>query len=133
MELKVLVCGGRDYKDRDKIWRVLDSLKNQCDLKDEPLHIIEGQCPTGADLYAGQWAAQNLPSAQHHRFPANWMAYQRGAGPIRNRQMLEQGKPDLVVAFGGVNGTGTNHMVRISKEAPVPPMVVEFDRHDTTF
>jgi hypothetical protein len=32
-------------------------------------------------------------------FPADWERHGRAAGPIRNRQMLEEGKPDLVVAF----------------------------------
>lgn len=40
------------------------------------------------------------------------------AGPIRNRRMLEQGKPDLVVAFPG--GAGTANMVRLTEAAALP-------------
>jgi hypothetical protein len=39
------------------------------------------------------------------------------AGPIRKQQMLDEGKPDLVVAFPG--GRGTAHMVRIARAAGI--------------
>ncbi len=34
-------------------------------------------------------------------FPADREKHGRAAGPIRNKQMLEEGKPDLVAAFPG--------------------------------
>lgn len=37
--------------------------------------------------------------------------------------MLQEGKPDLVVAFPG--GRGTAHMTRIAQEAGVPVVVVQ--------
>ena len=40
------------------------------------------------------------------------------AGPLRNQRMLDEGKPDLVVAFPG--GGGTKDMVRRSVKAGVP-------------
>jgi hypothetical protein len=40
---------------------------------------------------------------------AEWERLGRKAGPIRNQRMLEEGKPDLVVAFPG--GTGTAGMM----------------------
>lgn len=50
-------------------------------------------------------------------YPANWSKYKKKAGPIRNQQMLDEGKPDLVVAFSG--GTGTADMVHRAKVANV--------------
>jgi hypothetical protein len=38
------------------------------------------------------------------------MDFGRSGGPKRNQQMLEEGKPDLVLAFPG--GRGTADMVR---------------------
>jgi len=49
--------------------------------------------------------------------PAEWDKFGRRAGPLRNEQMLREGKPDVVVAFPG--GRGTAHMVRIAKEAGI--------------
>lgn len=33
------------------------------------------------------------------RFPAKWNEHGKAAGPIRNQQMLTEGKPDVVFAF----------------------------------
>lgn len=32
-------------------------------------------------------------------FPADWKRYGRCAGPIRNQVMIDEGRPDLVLAF----------------------------------
>lgn len=47
----------------------------------------------------------------------------QGCGGGRNKQMLNEGKPDLVVAFPG--GSGTAHMVKIAKAVGI--MVIEID------
>jgi len=50
-------------------------------------------------------------------FPPEWKRYGPKAGPIRNKQMLDEGRPDLVVAFPG--GNGTNDMVKKAKAAGI--------------
>lgn len=42
----------------------------------------------------------------------------KAAGPIRNQRMLDDGKPDRVLAFPG--GRGTANMVKLAKAAGVP-------------
>ena len=46
-------------------------------------------------------------------FPADWNRYGKGAGPVRNQQMIDEGKPDLVLAFHeNINESrGTKDMV----------------------
>lgn len=118
--MRVLVCGGRDFADRDAVFRALDGLTG--DVTDEhplgtiPLTIIHGSCRTGADLWADEWAVVNWASIKE--FPADWEAHGRAAGPIRNARMLAEGRPDLVLAFPG--GRGTADMVRKAKAAGVP-------------
>lgn len=56
-------------------------------------------------------------------FRANSRKHGRAAGPIRNQQMLDEGKPHLVVAFPG--GTGTADMVRRAQAAGVLVLVGE--------
>ena len=46
----------------------------------------------------------------------------RKAGPIRNQRMLDEGKPDLVVAFPG--GKGTNGMIDLARNAGVRVILV---------
>lgn len=83
--------------------------------------IIHGACPTGADRWADEWAVVNWTGLEE--YPADWNTYGRAAGPIRNKQMLTEGKPDIVFAFKG--GRGTANMIKLAKEAGIE--VVEFD------
>jgi hypothetical protein len=107
--MRVLVCGGRDFDDCDKLNIMLRSLWLSCSDV-----IIHGAAP-GADTLAGQWAHdRGIPV---EAFPADWEKHGRAAGPIRNQQMLAEGKPDLVVAFPGHRGTA--NMVRQAREAGV--------------
>jgi hypothetical protein len=69
--------------------------------------IIHGAA-AGADTLAGDWAAER--GVPVRLFRANWEKHGRAAGPIRNRQMLDEGKPEIVIAFPG--GCGTRNMVR---------------------
>jgi len=56
-------------------------------------------------------------------FPADWETHGKAAGPIRNQRMLDEGRPDLVVAFPG--GRGTSDMVARAKRAGVEVMMIE--------
>lgn len=110
---RVLVCGGRDYDDRDHIWNTLTAIPDvTC--------IIHG-CATGADSEA-MIVAEAL-GIKHAPFRADWQKYGRAAGPIRNRRMITEGKPDLVVAFPG--GRGTADMVRRARVAGIPVMIIK--------
>lgn len=109
--MKVLVCGGRKYRDEDFLFRVLDQIHNDGTVITT---IIEGEAP-GADLLAAKWASRR--SVHIEPYPALWNRHGLSAGPIRNRQMLIEGKPDLVVAFPG--GEGTKNMVTQAKAAKV--------------
>ena len=54
---------------------------------------------------------------------ADWERLGRGAGPERNRRMLEQSNPDLVLAFWDGKSRGTKHMIEIAEKAGVPVIV----------
>ena len=101
--MRVLVCGSRCWVDRAVIRRELRRLP-----KDTV--IIEGEAP-GADAIA-RAEAEKLGLIVEP-YPADWAKYHRAAGPIRNRQMLVEGKPDLVLAFHrDIDGSkGTRNMV----------------------
>jgi hypothetical protein len=113
-EHRVLVCGGRRFSDRRAVRVCLGGLIPK------PTHIIEGGSH-GADQLAHDWAMANEISCTTYN--ADWGKHGRAAGPIRNQQMIEEGKPDLVVAFPG--GTGTADMVRRAKAAGVPVIEVK--------
>src|SRR4051812_2885166 len=101
--MRLLVCGGRDFNDRDA---VNDAL-NRVHSKRPVTLLIHGDAP-GADRLANRWAEEH--AVRRAPYPANWAELGPSAGPIRNQRMIDEGKPEGVVAFPG--GVGTADMVR---------------------
>ena len=114
--MKILVCGGRDYYDSVKVYRILDALH----AKAEITLLVHGDA-RGADTLAGMWAKDRKVPCM--AYPANWTKHGTAAGPIRNKLMLKLEKPEIVVAFPG--GSGTAHMRRIAENAGIPDMKIE--------
>lgn len=109
--MRVLVCGGRDFSDSELLYSVLTyAHKNYFEITT----IIEGDAK-GADRMAGYWAKKN--KIKNEKYPADWAKHGRAAGPIRNKQMLDEGRPDLVLAFPG--GKGTENMIKQAERAGV--------------
>jgi len=115
--LKVLVCGGRDFSDADFIHTELDRLRAQYGFDT----IIEGDA-RGVDRIAGEWARAR--GVELIEFPANWKDEGRHAALIRNERMLQEGKPDLVIAFPG--GGGTSHTCWKAEQAGIKVLKVEY-------
>jgi len=90
--VRVLVCGDRKWAEPTLIQVILRGF-----LADN-FFLIEG-CAPGADRCAHDWGLEFLDEEHHLHFPAQWQVYGRGAGPRRNQAMLEQGEPDLALAF----------------------------------
>ena len=113
---RILVCGGREYSEVLTLARVLDEWHAENGIT----QIIEGGAP-GADRLAFRWARHR--GIETRTFPADWRTHGRAAGPIRNQQMLDEGRPDVVIAFPG--GAGTASMISLAKRAGVPVTVIE--------
>lgn len=107
---RVLVTGGRDFRDKDAVFKALDAIDSE-----KTLHEMIHGGASGADTLAGQWALEN--GVDITVYEADWAKLGPAAGPARNQQMLDDGKPDLVVAFPG--GRGTADMVRRAKAGGV--------------
>ncbi len=87
--MRILICGDRKWRDMSVIER---------ELKKFPADtvVIHGAAK-GADTLGG-FVADKL-GFKVLAFPAKWNIYGRAAGPIRNQKMIDDGKPDLVLAF----------------------------------
>ena len=121
IDLRALVCGGRDYADRKRVFETLDRVN--------PVTICHGGCSrfvpetasyVGADYLAGVWAKERGVYCQV--FPADWRAFGPRAGPMRNKVMLDSFEPDLVIAFPG--GRGTESMMTLARRRRVPIMQI---------
>ena len=109
---RILVCGGRDYNDYEKVcWALSPYLNTE---EPEITTIIHGAA-RGADSLADRWATEHKVPVE--RYPADWAKYGKRAGYIRNVQMLNEGKPDTVIAFPG--GKGTEMMIKLARAANV--------------
>ncbi len=117
--LRVLVCGGRRFHDYGFVWDTLDDIRFE---RGAFSVVIDGMCPTGVDRDARRYAAENGITLRSFR--PDWHQYGRKAGPVRNQRMLDEGRPDLVVAFPG--GRGTADMVRRAKRAGVEVIEVDY-------
>ncbi|MDO8616900.1 MAG: DUF2493 domain-containing protein [Dehalococcoidia bacterium] len=108
--MRVLVCGGRDFDDALTLGSWLGGVH-----KDHGITLLIEGGARGADRMARGFAKwKGIPV---RTFEADWAKHGRSAGPIRNRQMLVEGGPDLVVAFEG--GRGTANMVEQARRAGV--------------
>lgn len=117
--MKVLVCGGRDFNDYDLLVDTLIGLLGQYEIKD--VIFISGRA-SGADKLGERFAKAN--NCELLVFPADWNKFGKAAGFIRNQQMLDEGKPDLVVALPG--GRGTADMVRRAKKHGIEVAEVKY-------
>ena len=98
--MKILVCGGRTYKNYAKVCEILNIINVLC-----PIETIVHGGAKGADSLASKYAKDH--NLLEKEYVANWGLYGRSAGFIRNIQMLEEEHPDIVLAFPG--GKGTEH------------------------
>lgn len=123
--MRLLVCGSRTFTDDRFLFRVLDGfLKEARDTRDDIVIIAGGA--RGADHFAERWA--NFDQVPCEQYPADWDAHGKAAGPIRNQRMLDEGKPDVVIAFVDkplAESKGTADMVRRARAAGVPTYVIE--------
>lgn len=116
--MRLLVCGDRKWTDERAMARKLKPV----------IHLIEvlmhGDAD-GADKLSAVVARQlGLPEEKIKAFPADWDTFHKAAGPIRNQQMLTEGRPTDVYAFHHdlSKSKGTRDMVMRARK------VLPFDR-----
>ena len=107
---RVIVAGSRDFTDKERLYKILDN--RLASIKDD-VEIISGHC-RGADMLGEQYAKDhNIPVVL---FPADWNAYGKRAGYIRNKQMAEYASEEngVLIAFPIGEARGTKMMIRIA-------------------
>jgi len=106
--MRVAVIGSRTfdvYSAMDRALKIIHSFEGI----DE---IVSGGA-RGADSLAEKWAKENnIPTKI---FKANWERYGRGAGMIRNKDIID--RADLVVVFWDGQSKGTKNSLDRAKKA----------------
>jgi hypothetical protein len=113
--MRVLVCGDRKWQD----WDYLREILNKFHAKTPITCIIEGEA-SGADIMARQWA--EAKGIKVRKFKARWDEFGRFAGPKRNQEMIDFGKPEIVLAFHKnlTQSKGTRHMLNLARIHDIP-------------
>jgi hypothetical protein len=89
----VVVTGGRDYGDWQRLWAALDRVQAATPIE----YFIYGDA-FGADALAAQWLKSRAPESivESCRCVAEWKRHGKGAGPKRNQAMV-----DLALTYSG--------------------------------
>ncbi|KVH64434.1 hypothetical protein WS89_03895 [Burkholderia sp. MSMB1072] len=109
--MKVLICGGREFRNALLAFMWLDKLHAEVGVT----VAVHGDAP-GADTLSGEWARSRGIAVDV--YPADWTLLGNAAGSARNTKMLREAKPDMVFALPG--GRGTLDMVSQAKAAGIP-------------
>lgn len=121
--MRVIVTGGRLFKDDDMMRFAMDRLPSLAG-PSESIVIVHGGCKrwdrrhrrwVGADYLAELEAKARGWTVVAYR--ADWAAYGRSAGPIRNRRMVKGGA-DFLLKFPG--GRGTDDCAQLAARAGIP-------------
>jgi hypothetical protein len=121
--MKFLFCGDRNWNRQEEIRKVMLLLLENFG----KFTVIEGEA-MGADRQSAN-AAVHL-GLQVERYPADWDKYGKTAGPIRNRQMVNEGNPDAVFSFHDnlLSSKGTRDMVEYALKCDLPVWTSESGR-----
>lgn len=117
--MRALICGSRRWPKVGPVEVTIAGLRHF----HPDLTIIHGAA-RGADIMAD--VSANALDVPVEVYPADWETWGRAAGPLRNMQMLERGRPDVVMAFTDEidSSRGTLDMADRASEAGVPTYVM---------
>jgi len=147
MNFRVLITGSRDWDDLGMITKELSALavewynafnKDRPPLLDiqpktpGPFIVVHGDCPTGADKIAKEWAETHNFPISHLPLPAEWTRHDAGcpdwhrglakcnrAGFRRNAEMVKLGA-DVCYAFIKNGSKGATMTADLAEKAGIP-------------
>lgn len=112
--MKVVIAGCRDFNNYKRLKHDLNLFRKTTNVEE----IVSGGC-RGADLLGEKYAKEN--NIPIKRFPANWEAYGKKAGPIRNEEMAEYA--DCLIAYWDSKSRGTKNMIETMRKKGKPYLV----------
>jgi hypothetical protein len=111
---RVIVAGGRFFYPTPAEIRAFEALWEEVS-QGEPVELVHGACPTGADLWVDWWAKGRGMKPRAFPYPSG---AGKAGGPIRNREMAEYSRGGALISFPGERGTAD--MLRAAAEYELP-------------
>ena len=104
--LRTIIAGMRDFHDYGAVYQAM---------ADAPwwVSVVLSGKATGVDALGEKWA--RFFQVPVEDYPADWEAYGRAAGPIRNREMAS--KAEALVAVWDGKSRGTGNMIGEARKA----------------
>lgn len=118
MVTNVMVCGSRDFTNYNLMRQKLDKILVNIN---QPITIVSGGA-RGADKLAERYAKDKGYGLIV--IPAEWDKHGKGAGYIRNKQMVDIS--NYVIAFWDGKSKGTKHSIDIAKKQNKPIRVIRY-------
>lgn len=116
--MKLIVAGGRDFTDTNRMIAELQKLVESGEITDSP-ELVCGMA-RGADITAyNLWKGAGMLI---HEFPADWDRLGKRAGYVRNAEMANFA--DTLVAFWDGKSKGTKHMIDIMTRSDDKKVIV---------
>ena len=122
-QTRIIVAGGRDFDNYILLSETLDSVLERYTVSEA---VIVSGCCQGADTLGERYAKEHgIPVV---RFPADWQAYGKAAGPIRNRKMAEYASEGegVLVAFWDGGSRGTASMIRLAEKFGLETIIITY-------
>ena len=117
---RLVVAGSRNFNDYSLLCTTLDEVVGE--LKSEYNVTIVSGTANGADKLGEKYAEKHGLKIERH--PANWGRYGRGAGPIRNAEMVKES--DGVVVFWNGESSGAKNIIDCAKAENLLIKVVKY-------
>jgi hypothetical protein len=127
--VRVIVAGSRDWLGiyaEAKIQMTLNMLLAFSDIIGEKLTIVHGNCPTGADAIVDRWCRRREDQVGMEVFTPVWKFYGKGAGPIRDKVMVDEGA-DMCLVFLKDGSRGATTTAALAREAKIPTFIVPWE------
>lgn len=126
LDFKVIIAGGRDYDDFDRLVRKIDKILSNVVKKGMNIIVVSG-CAKGADQLGEKYA--ELRGYYIEKHPADWDKYGKSAGYRRNAEMAKSVDENIdggLVAFWDYKSRGTENMIDIAKRYGLSTRVIEY-------
>jgi hypothetical protein len=119
---RVIIAGGRNFNDFNKLTEIMDSwLRFK---KETHKIIIVSGGAKGADALGEMYA--NLRGYEITQYKANWDKYGKRAGYLRNEIMACNA--DALAAFWDGQSKGTDHMIKIAAKYNLPTKIFIYEK-----
>jgi hypothetical protein len=138
--IRIIIAGGRDFNSYELMKDSIDSTLTKLSIKNlstglgkHParfLHRVEFISGTARGADSIGEAVVSERGWKVHRFPADWDAYGKRAGYLRNEQMAKFAISDesygVLIAFWDGKSRGTKHMIDLAEKHGLEVFIINY-------